>query len=109
MRILSKSFVVDLALAGLVFGATAFAPDMAHAQASGADSFLQDIFCKAINLVQGSTAQALATIAIIIVGIGALLGRVNWGMAALIVAGIALIFGAGQIASFIGGGTECAA
>ncbi|MCC7260636.1 MAG: TrbC/VirB2 family protein, partial [Alphaproteobacteria bacterium] len=75
MRILSKTFVVDLALAGLLFGATAFAPDMAHAQAAGgADSFLQDIFCRAINLVQGSTAQALATIAIIIVGIGALLG-----------------------------------
>ncbi|MCC7259439.1 MAG: hypothetical protein IT567_00230, partial [Alphaproteobacteria bacterium] len=84
--------------------------------------------CDLVELVQTDMGQAVGTAAIlalgiqalvgrvswgaatvIIVGIGALLGRVNWGMAALIVAGIALIFGAGQIASFIGGGAECAA
>lgn len=59
--------------------------------------------CNAVELVTSDAGKAIATAAIITIAIGALLGRVSWGMAVMIAAGIAGIFGAPTIASFIAG------
>ena len=55
------------------------------------------ILCRAANWFTGSTGQALAVLAVIVVGVGALLGKASWGLAAMVIAGISLIFGAASI------------
>lgn len=61
--------------------------------------------CNAVELVTSDAGKAIATAAVITIAIGALLGKVSWGMAVMIAAGIAGIFGAPAIAAFIAGGS----
>lgn len=71
-------------------------PDMAFAQA-GQDTPFGNIFCTVVSWFTGNTGKGLATIAITIIGIGALLGKVSWGMALIVGVGIAIVFGAAGI------------
>ena len=57
--------------------------------------------CEAVQMMTGPAGKAVATSGIIVIAVGALLGRVSWGMAVMIAAGIAGIFGAPTIASAI--------
>lgn len=78
-----------------VLGAAAIMlPDMVYA---GYGNALEEVLCKAVGLMTGPTGKALATIAITIIGIGALLGKVSWGIALIVAVGVALVFGAGTI------------
>lgn len=88
-----------------LFAAFALVPEFAFA-----DDQLSEGFCNAIAFVTGRTGKALATIAIITVGVGALMGKVSWGLAILVALGIAIIFGAEAIMGAISGdaGTGCA-
>ena len=45
----------------------------------------------------------IATVAIIFLGIGAFFGKVNWGLIVIVVLGIVVIFGAGEIAASLAG------
>lgn len=63
------------------------------------------VICRAVELVTTDAARAVATAAVVTIAIGALLGRVSWGMAVMIGVGIAALFAAPQIANFIGTGT----
>ncbi len=79
------------------------APDLALAQTqtrSGIDQAL----CNIYNAFTGTTGRVLASIAIIIVGIGALMGKVSWGMALIVAIGVALVFGAASIVNMVGNG-----
>ena len=53
-----------------------------------------EVLCKVKDWFTGNTGKGLATIAITIVGIGALLGKVSWGMAMIVGIGVAIVFGA---------------
>lgn len=55
----------------------------------------------------GNTGKGLATIAITVIGIGALLGKVSWGMAIIVGIGVDIVFGAAGIvdAMDVEGGT----
>jgi type IV secretory pathway VirB2 component (pilin) len=68
-------------------------------------------YCSLVNWFNGPFGKALATIAIIIIGIGALYGKVSWGLAMLAGIGIALIFGGTTIVAALGGpgSADCAA
>lgn len=79
-------------------------PDMAFANTGGGSSnAIETVFCNIIVLLTGTTGKAIATVAIIAVGVGALLGKVSWGMALIVALGVALIFGASTIVSALGG------
>lgn len=88
-----------------------FAPDIAaHAQTTAFGTGI----CAAVKIVTSDAGKAVATAAIITIAIGALLGRVSWGMAVMIAAGIAGTFAAPQIAEWVasqsggtGGGGFC--
>ena len=68
------------------------------------------MFCNVRNWVAGPVGKGIATIAIIVIGLGALMGKVSWGMAILVGIGIALIFGAGAIVdSVTGEASDCTA
>jgi type IV secretory pathway VirB2 component (pilin) len=59
--------------------------------------------CNIVTVLSGSTAKAVAMCALMSVGIGLFMGKVNWGVALTTAVGVIVIFGAGQIVSFLGG------
>ena len=88
----------------------AMLPDLASAQAGGTNA-IETVFCNVVALLNGTTGKAIATVAVIAVGIGALLGKISWGMALIVAVGVALVFGAATIvdalASGQGAGADC--
>lgn len=89
-------------LALALFVAVMVVPDMALA--AGSDNPLTDTLCTLVNWLTGPTGRAVATLAIIIIGVGALMGKVSWGMAIIVALGIAIVFGAPTILNLLGGG-----
>jgi len=53
--------------------------------------------CNAAAMFTGNAGRGLATIGISILGVGALLGKVSWGLAMIVGIGIAILFGAENI------------
>ena len=90
MKKMKKNNKTAIAI-GLV--ALALMPEIAHA--APWDGPLQ----KLIDLLTGTTARLFAILSIIILGFMAMTGRINWGMAASVVGGIILIFGASYLAN----------
>jgi type IV secretion system protein VirB2 len=72
-------------------------PDLAHAQQLNTP--MGAVLCLVTSWFTGNTGKGLATIAITVIGIGALLGKVSWGMAIIVGIGVAIIFGAAGIVS----------
>jgi type IV secretion system protein VirB2 len=77
-------------------------PDVANA-AGGAPTAIGNTLCKVVGWFSGNTGKGIATLAIIIIGVGALMGKVSWGMAIIVGIGVALIFGAASIVGSISG------
>ena len=64
--------------------------------------------CSVPNAVlNGNIGRAIATLGIIIIGIGATLGRVTWTQAIIVGVGISVIFGAVAISSMFGATGTC--
>jgi type IV secretory pathway VirB2 component (pilin) len=84
-------------------------PDMAFAAAAaGGNTSIGNAMCTVVGWFTGNTGQGLATLAIIVIGVGALMGKVSWGMAIIVGLGISLIFGAAAMVNAINaGGTGC--
>lgn len=79
----------------LMAAVTAYVWLVSPAFASG--GALSTVLCSVVTLVSGNLGRGLATLAVIIVGVGATLGKVTWGMAITVAVGIAIIFNAGAI------------
>lgn len=90
----------SLSLCLLVAYAVMFMPT--DALASGGINSINDTLCVVVNWFLGPIGKAIATLAVIIIGVGALMGKVSWGMAIIVGLGIAVIFGADTIASQLG-------
>lgn len=75
-------------------------PDFAHAT----NTRMGNVLCTVGLWFTGNTGKGLATIAVAVVGVGALLGKVSWGMAMIVGIGISIIFGAASIVSSLGAG-----
>lgn len=61
--------------------------------------------CTLIKTLSGATAKGIATVAIIGVAGGLLMGKLQWTTAMITAIGIIIIFSAGSIVSLLGGGT----
>lgn len=72
----------------------------------GQETSLDRALCNVINWFNGPIGKGIATIALIVVGVGALMGKVSWGLAIIVGLGVAIIFGATTVVSAIGGGGE---
>ncbi len=94
---------------GTAIGASML-PDIAAAAASsaiaGGSNAIEQVMCNVVLILTGTTGKAVATVAVIAVGVGALLGKISWGMALIVALGIALIFGAASIVTTLGGNTN---
>lgn len=103
---------IALALTSLIV----IIPDAALAGTATAPTLQQDpigrVLCNIVTFVQGNIGRALGVLALMFISIGLFLGKINWGIAIATGVGIAGIFGAPQIVTFIGGGdlggTVCA-
>lgn len=84
------------------------APDMAHAAAVGG-AVIGDILCSVVDWFTGPVGQGIATLAIIVIGVGALMGKVSWGMAIIVGIGVAVIFGASSLVTDLAAGSSNAA
>ena len=78
---------------------TALAPDLANAAPGGFG--VDTALCNIIAAIQGTIGAAIATIAIIVIGMGALMGKVSWGTAIIVLTGIGIIFGASSVVSLV--------
>jgi type IV secretion system protein VirB2 len=81
--------------------AISFIPDLAMAKEEGG---IGDMLCNVVEWFNGRTGKAIATLAIIVLGIAAFFGKVTWGMALMFAVGIFAIFGAAEIVETIGEG-----
>ena len=104
-----KTQTKDLSLAWqacllvLLSAALVIAPDFAFA---GHHTPMGNVLCTVTGWFTGNTGKGLATIAITVIGIGALLGKVSWGMAMIVGTGVAIVFGAAGIVDNMGAGAN---
>jgi type IV secretion system protein VirB2 len=106
---LEKYNAVTLSLALLVLCAATMLPAEVLAQTAtitvggggggNAPSALKDVLCNVVKWFTGPIGGGIATLAIIVVGVGALMGKVSWGMAIIVGLGVGVIFGADTIVS----------
>ena len=80
------------------------APDFAFA--AGAQTPMGNVLCVTAGWLTSNTGKGLATIAVSVVGIGAMLGKVSWGMAMIVGCGVAIVFGAAGIVGAMGAGPQ---
>ena len=64
---------------------------------------LVGVLCSVVNMFLGQAGRAIATLAIIFLGVGATLGKVSWGLALTVAVGIATMLGAPGILFLITG------
>ncbi|MCH2546405.1 MAG: TrbC/VirB2 family protein [Alphaproteobacteria bacterium] len=84
-------------------------PNMAMAAggaAGGGETPMEGVMCLLVEWILGPTGRALATLAIIFIGVGALMGKISWGMAIIVALGIAIVFGAPVLLGLLSGGDE---
>jgi type IV secretion system protein VirB2 len=102
MKKVTQSFFTVLALA-----VTVMLPELAAAGPGGGNP-IGETLCNVVTWFDGPVGGGIATLAIIIIGIGALMGKVSWGMAIIVGLGVAVVFGAAPlIAELTGNGTTC--
>jgi len=102
---MAKEYTFAFCLIGLIM----IISNSACATAKGglADSnTLSQTICKAVQLLQGGIGKAVATIAIIVLGLGLFMGKLNWQIALATAIGIGLIFGATGIVGVLTDGSD---
>ena len=77
---------------------------------------IETTLCNVVNSLTGGIGRSVATIAIIALAIGLFLGKLSWGLALATALGIAMVFGAPTVVSWLskdvgdpvaGGKTAC--
>ena len=63
------------------------------------------VFCNVVSWFQSPMSKGIATLAIVILGIGALFGKIGWGVSTVAGVGIALLMGANSIVNSLGANT----
>ena len=96
---LSQAYQISLMV--LLSAVIVMMPDFAFA---ASNTPMGNVLCTVLYWFVGNTGKGIATIAVTIVGLGALLGKVSWGMAMIVGIGVAIVFGAAGIVNAMGGG-----
>ena len=83
-------------------------PDLSFADggSSSTSGPFDNTLCTIKDWFSGPTGRAIATIAVIFLGIAAFFGKVTWGLALMFAVGIFAIFGASEIVNAISGGND---
>jgi len=95
MRKLNKTAIITLLLTTLLIG---MVPDVASASAG-----ISSALINAVKLLCDEIVKFVAIFAIIASGVGAVTGRVQWGVVVIVIVGIVVMFSAPAIVSVITG------
>jgi type IV secretion system protein VirB2 len=74
---------------------------------------ISKVLCSIVDALTGTLGQAIATIGIVVLGIGLFTGKLSWTTAVATAIGIGIIFGASQLVTWIAtagsgaGGVSC--
>lgn len=102
---ISQDKMMTLALCLFAAYAAMLLPTDALAQsATVGGGTIGRVLCTVVGWFTGPVGQGIATLAIIVIGVGALMGKVSWGMAIIVGIGVAVIFGAPTIVGELGAG-----
>lgn len=71
--------------------------------ASNSAGGIASTMCRITHSLTGPIGKAVATIAVVVLGIGLFLGKLSWGLAMATAIGIGLIFSANSIVNWLGG------
>ena len=71
--------------------------------ASNSAGGIASTMCKITSSLTGPIGKAVATIAVVVLGIGLFLGKLSWGLAMATAIGIGLIFSSSKIVDWLGG------
>jgi len=80
-------------------------PDVIAVQDS--DTTARNVLCPAATWWGGHIGKGIATVAITVIGIGALLGKISWGMVMVVSVGFAILVGAAGIINAIAPRLSC--
>ena len=86
----------------VVFSEVAYADAVATTTSGGG---IETVLCNVVKQLQGGIGKAIATIAIIVLGIGLFMGKLSWPLAVVTAIGIGMIFGAASIVEWVSSGT----
>ena len=67
-----------------------------------AGTAMADVLCLVVGWMQGNLGSGLATIGVSVVGVGAIFGKVSWGLAITVGIGVTLMFKAAAILYGVG-------
>ena len=85
-------------------------PNISFASGTGASNdAIAGVLCTIVCALQGGIGKAVATIAIVVLGIGLFLGKLSWPLAVATAIGIGMIFGASELVTWISSSTSQAA
>lgn len=93
--------LVRFVLVSAVVCLVAFEPSLAMAGDPG--DGLTNAANKILGLLTGTLGKAVATIALVVMGLMAMFGKLEWERAFKVILGIAIVFGAASIIKLIGG------
>lgn len=93
-KLMSLALAMFVAYAAMLLPVDALASDASN-------NPISDTLCKVVGWFNGPVGGGIATLAIMVVGIGALMGKVSWGMAIIVGLGVAIIFGADTIVELL--------
>lgn len=61
---------------------------------SGLNSPMEEVLCTILLIILGDAGRGIATLAVMGMGFGAMMGKVSWGQAMTVAVGIGIMFGA---------------
>ncbi|MBQ4875098.1 MAG: TrbC/VirB2 family protein [Rickettsiaceae bacterium H1] len=64
---------------------------------------IAETICRVIQQLTGPIGQAISTVAVIFIGIGLFMGKISWGLALGIAAGMGMLFGAQNVVQWVSG------
>lgn len=76
--------------------------------AAGAHASISSILCGVWGMIKNDIARGIGTLAIAGLAVGAIFGKVSWGMAVMVSVGLIITVSAATIANSITGVTVCA-
>ncbi|NRA74101.1 MAG: TrbC/VirB2 family protein [Rickettsiales bacterium] len=93
-----RQYVVALCIIGLIMNARdAFAAD-------DDPTAITTVLCNVLDLLEGTAGKVIASLAIIILGIGLFIGKLSWPVALATAVGVGIIFGAEDLVEWLAGG-----
>ncbi len=60
-----------------------------------------NVICAIIGIIYGNLGRGIAVLAVIILGVGATIGKVSWGLAMTVGVGIGVVFGAVPLTAYL--------